>query len=541
MRAALCLGVILLLAPGCDEATPGPDAHVSRDSAADVVTADHTAPDAPPPDQGGPDAFVPFALSITVNRIPISMNGGTYKALDGTMKTYRLTVPTTGFTLDVTWAGTEAVASSLKVTADRPMGAGSGAVPAGADLSGKLVKAKAGQASLLVPKSLALAPGKVTFSATMLEGAAKRTASVTVDAAQKTFLLDPFRLQDTWVLVFSRDVATIKSGLNAKGQWSITCVQGKNGVADLAEDLRVLGLGTAKMRADCAQTKNLGVTGTNAIMVRWLEQQILAATRKAYLLQADGTATADSVGIRILHEDDPKAPDVSTFKYQKLTGGETAKGFSLISIGGGDLSKPFLGRSKTVDLRNVQNEDNLSPDYGVLPTNAMAYLLKTLATDPSLEMLLQQLLGELVPELGYNGKRVGESPLDAQILAKGFDPAKASGAAAARYNKVKFAVELFGRLLGALTAHEMAHSLGLVAGGAPPYGLFGGERNAAFVTGPRTTGGHIDTPGFNLMEAGPSSAPGVKLNLMSYLTDARFNALNTAYLQGRLLLIAVSP
>ena len=39
------------------------------------------------------------------------------------------------------------------------------------------------------------------------------------------------------------------------------------------------------------------------------------------------------------------------------------------------------------------------------------------------------------------------------------------------------------------------------------------------------------------MEAGPSSAPGVPLNLMSYLTDARFNELNTAYLQGRLLLL----
>ncbi len=537
MRGLLILGALLLLAPGCNEATPAADAAPRLDSG-DAGAPDRAAPDAPRPDVSGPDAFVPFSLSITVNRIPTSMNGSLpYKALDGTTRTYRLTVPTHGFTLDLSWAGTEAVLSSLKVTADGPLGAGSGAVAAGADLSGKLVKGKAGHRSLLLPKALALAPGAVTFTASMFDGAKKRTASVTVDAAQKTFLLDPFRLQDTWVLVFSRDVATIKSGKDAKGQWSVVCVQGKNGVVDLDEDLRILGLSTEKMRPDCAATKNRGVTGTNAIMRVWLEQLILTATRKAYLLQADGSATVDSVGIRILHEDDPKAPDISTFKYQKLTGGEAAKGFSLISVGGGDLGNPFLGRSKTVDLRNVQNEDNLSPDYGVLTTNALAYLIKTLNSDTSLKMLLGQLLGDLVPELGYYGQRVGESPLDAQILAKGFDPAKASAAARARHDKIKFAVELFGRLLGALTAHEMGHSLGLVAGGSPPNGLFGGERKAAFVTGPRTTPGHIDTPGFNLMEAGPSSAPGVKLNLMSYLTDAHFNALNTAYLQGRLLLL----
>jgi len=527
---------VVIMVLGCSSDSPVVDS-APADAGVDAA-GDLAGPDVASPDQRGPDSFVPFSFSLTVNRIPVSMNGSTpYTALDGKSTSYRLTVPTHGFTLDVTWAGTEAVGSSLKLSADRPMGSGAGAVPAGGDLSGKLVKATGGRLSLLVPASLALSPGKVTFTATILEGAKERTSAITVDAAKKTFLLDPFRLEDTWVLVFSRDVAAITSGLDSKGQWAVSCKMGKNGVADLEEDLRVLGLSTAKMHADCKKAQNLDVTGTNAIMRAWLESLILVATRKAYLVKADGTHTTDSVGIRILHEDDPKAPDVTTYVYQKLTGGETKKGFSIISVGGGDLTKPFLGRSKTVDLRNVQSEDNLSPSYGVLTTNALAYLIKTLNKDASLKMLLQQLLGEFLPELGYNGKRVGESPLDAQILAKGFDPKKASGAAAARYNKLKFAIELFGRLLGALTAHEMGHSLGLVPGGAPPHGLFGGARKAAFVNTLRTTPGHIDTPGFNLMEAGPSSAPGVPLNLMSYLTDARFNELNTAYLQGRLLLL----
>ena len=528
-----------VLATGCSDSTPATDGAAQLQDAAPHgkdARGDLAVPDAPAPDRGS-DAFVPFSFSLTVNRIPTTMNGSTpFKALDLTTKSYRLTVPTHGFSLDVAWAGTNAVGSSLRVRANRALGAGAGQLPAGADISGEMVKA-AGKATLLVPSSLSLAPGTVTFSATVQEGAVERSAAITVDVAQKTFLLDPFRLEDTWVLIFSRDVAAITSGLDAKGQWSLWCKMGKNGVVDLEEDLRVIGLSTPKMRTDCAKVSNRGVTGTNAIMRAWLEALIVAAVRKAFLVNADGTRTAASVGIRVLHELDPAAPALSTFSYQKLKGGETTKNFSAISIGGGDLSKSFLGRSKTSDYRNVQNEDNLSPDYGVLSTNALGYLISTLNKDASLKMLLQQLLGDFLPELGTGGERVGESPLDAVILAKGFDPAKATGAAAARYNKLTFGIELFGRLLGALAAHEMGHSLGLVPGGAPPHGLFGGEQYASFVNPARTKSGHIDTPGFNLMEAGPSSAPGVPLNLMAYLTEPRFNELNTAYLQGRLLLL----
>ena len=535
---AVTLLIIGLGGPGCStedapaaDAGPRADLRADRPGAADAARPDRASPDR------GPDVFVPFSLGITVNKVPAAQNGSApYTALDGTSKSFGLVVPTHGFTIDVTWAGSNADPSSLKIRADRQLGSGSAALAAGADLSSRFTRAKGGLSSWKLPASLALAPGKVTFTATLDDRGKQRSSAITVTAATRTFLLDPFRLEDTWVLVFSRDVAAISGSLDSKGVWKVSCSVGKNGVVDLQEDLGLLGLSTTKMLPACARLQNRGVTGTNAIMRAWLEQLILAATRKAYLLNADGSRGVDSVRMRILHEEDPLAPALSGYSYQKLQGGETSKNFSAISVGGGDLSKPFLGRSRTVDLRNLQNEDNLSPSYGVLSTNALTYLINMVNKDLSIKMLLRQLLGTLTPELGEGGKRVGEDPLDAVILAKGFDPAKASPAAAARYQKVTFAVELLGRLLGALTAHEMGHSLGLVPGGAPPQGLFGGETKAAF-TGPRTTAGHIDTPGFNLMEAGPSSAPGVPLNIMSYLTDPRFNELNTAYLQGRLLLL----
>jgi hypothetical protein len=107
-----------------------------------------------------------------------------------------------------------------------------------------------------------------------------------------------------------------------------------------------------------------------------------------------------------------------------------------------------------------------------------------------------------------------------------------------RYNQLSFVVSLLGRLLGALTAHEMGHALGLVAPGPPPCGLFGGETEAAFTNPSRTNITHIDTPGFNIMEAGPGSAPDARLDIGQYFTIPSFNRLNLAYLRGRLLLLS---
>ena len=532
LRALSLLGVAL--AACSDSGAPAGDS-----AAPDLSPADARQVDAPRPDSApsGPDQFVPFSLLCTVNKIPAAINGSKpYTDKNGASQAFVLAVPTHGFTVDLSWAGSEARPATLRVVADRALGSGAGALAAGTDLASRF-KQGAGSASWLVPAALALQPGVVTFTATLNQGATERSSSVTVEAVTKTFMLDPFRLQDTWVIVFSRDLFTIKGVAGAGGKWGITSTKGKNGVADFEEDLRVLGLGTAKMLPVNAKLKRDGATGTNAIVRAWIERLIVAAVRRAYLLKADGSLDADSVRLRVLPEGHAQAPAASSFSYQKLVGGETSKNFSLISVGGGDLIQPFLGRSKTVDLRNVQNEDNLSPGYGVLTTNALGYVIKLVNADPAVKMLLRQLLGGLIPELGEGGKRVGESPLDAQILAPGFDPKKASPAAAERHTKLSFAVELFGRLLGALTAHEMAHSLGLVAGGAPPYGLFGGEHKAGFVNKLRTTPGHIDTPGFNIMEAGPSSAPNAPFNLLSYMTDPRFNALNLAYMQGRILLL----
>ncbi len=526
---AVVLILVAGLAMACsDDATITP---------ADSAVADATSPDAGLPDatlaDHGPDAFVPFSMHLTVNDVPAAMTGRTpYKANDGSSKTFLLHVPTYGFTVDVTWAGTMAKPSALKVTCDRDLGT----FKAGQDLASRFTRTP-GKATLLLPKEMAAPPGQVTFTANMVEGATPRSSGLKVMARERTYKEDPFRLLDTWVVVFGRDLYTVTSGKDSAGWWSVSGSEAKNGLVDFEEDLRVAGLSTPAMLSAAAKLKSGKDTGTNAIMRAWMEREVLGAARKAFGLTSDGTASAGSVNIRLLSDSDPAAPDFKTFKQQTLTGAETSRPFSCISVGGGNPSLPYLGRASGGDVGNLRNEANLAPSRGVFTGSAIAFIARTAGKDATLKMLLRQLLGDFVPELGSGGKRVGEHSLDATILASGFDPKTASSSARSRYDKLKFLVQTIGRLAGALTAHEIGHSLGLVPNGAPPYGLFGGEKNAVFTNGARTTSHHIDTPGFNLMEAGPGSAPGAKLDIMTYLTVPRFNALNMAYLRGRLLVL----
>jgi hypothetical protein len=371
----------------------------------------------------------------------------------------------------------------------------------------------------------------------MTEGGSPHESSLTVDAAERTFLLDPFRLQDVWLLVFSQDLYTIARTVAAGGDLAITSTPQGNGLADFEEDLRAIGFGTAQMLPAAAATQRFGVTGTNAIVRTWVQREMLKTLRQVFGRNADGTANVDSVGIVFRVEGEPGAPTLAQYKLQVLQGGEGAKSFSAIAIGGGDTTSAYLGMSKTIDLRNVRNEDNLGPQYGVFTTKAIATLVDKLASDPAIKILFQAIFGDFVPELGQGGKPVGEHPLDAQILAESFDPKSAPMEAAARHQRLTFLVEMLGRLAGALTAHEVGHSLGLVANGPPPHGLFGGEKNASFADPNRTTSAHLDTGGFDLMAAGPGSAPTAPINFVQYLGTPRFNELCLAYLQGRVLLL----
>jgi hypothetical protein len=536
MLARSIAALLALVLGGCSSNAAAPDLLLDGASP-DSPRRDAALPDVARREASRPDVFVPFSLELTVNRIPAPMNGSaSFVNLAGKTESFRLTVPRHTFAVDVLWRGTAARPETLEVTASVDLGSGSAVLPAGTDLGSRFVR-QGEQARWLVPQEAALPLGPVTLHARMNEGGSPRESSLTIDAAEKTFLLDPFRLDDVWLLVFSQDLYTITRAVGASGDLAITSTPQSNGLPDFEDDLRAIGFGTAQMLPAAAATQRFGATGTNAIVRTWVQREMLKTLRLVFGRNADGTANVDSVGIVFYLEGDPGAPSLAQYKLQVLQGGEGAKSFSAIAIGGGDPTRAYLGMSKTIDLRNVRNEDNLGPLYGVFTTKAIATLVDKLASDPAIKLLFQTIFGDFVPELGQGGKPVGEHPLDAQILAESFDPKTAPMDAATRYQRLSFLVETLGRLAGALTAHEIGHSLGLVANGPPPHGLFGGEKNASFVDSGRTTSGHIDTGGFDLMAAGPGSAPTAPINFAQYLGTPRFNELSLSYLQGRVLLL----
>ncbi len=479
---------------------------------------------------------VPSTLAITVNKIPAGMNGTQpFIAVNNTLTDFRLKVPQHGFTVDLIWTGTGATVDKLIITADRDCGSGAEALTAGTNLANQFAATDSG-ASWRLGANHALAVGTVSFTAEV-PGYDELTTSITADIAEKTFMLDPFRLTDTWVLKFSQDLYAICSSTDDSGNWIVESTAGANGISDFEEDLRSAGFGTLNMTAAAASTENLGVVGTNAIMAAWVKNRIVESARGYFLVNGDGSFTDDSVNVAIVPEGAAGAPNPDNYALQTLTGAELEKNFSIMAIGGGDITVSLLGCSKTRDINNIRNEDNIGPNFGVFTSRALFLMADRAATDPLMQLILADMLGEFLPELDVGGTPVGESVHDSVILAAGFDPVTATPAATARYQKLKTVVGLLGRLLGALTVHEMGHSLGLVPDGPPPAGLFGGEVNAAFVSPALTNSGHIDTDGFNIMEAGPGSAPSTGFDLSKYLTSPSFNELNMAYLQGRLLVV----
>ncbi len=294
--------------------------------------------------------------------------------------------------------------------------------------------------SVLVPASLQLTQGTWQLGASVADLAGNRATCtpVTFEVTEPSARMLPFdRLQVVW----------LRADLDRNG----------NGVPDFDDDMLRLGLATAG-----------DPRGTNA----WVRNQVLAGiVAKAHELFGRD-ASGDPVGtgaspVRFTLEAPAGLPHM-----QVAIGGLDPLGNPARTYG--DTSTGVLGRAR-YDHRN-QNLEERNTDagagLGVFPGEMYLYQARVHRQlyPYSLTWFAQRFMA-LCPDMG--GTPAGSGSLDAQVLRDEFEWSQANSTAQARWSQVLQAADDWAVVTGIITAHEVGHSLGLVAPGASPNGLLG--------------------------------------------------------------------
>ncbi len=393
-----------------------------------------------------------------------------------------LVLPAHGFTVDVTV--TDPVDQSIDMSSVEVMFQGAGAAPSSASL---FAAATVGYAtfSVTVPESAALAEGAWTLSvrARDLSGNLGDSATLSFAVATGTASMLPFeRTQVVWV----------RTDLDRDG--SLT--------ADFDEDLIRLGFNTAGDPA-----------GTNLRMRNLVLDGIIAAANHLYGRGARGEPLdAGSVGLRFT-----KRAPVAVTHMQIALGGLDPEGARTRVYGA--ESTGVLGRA-LYDYRNgTMGERNTgtSPGLGVFPAEMWLYQSRIhIQVWPSYQTVFAQRFRPLCPDMG--GTPAGAHSLDAAVLATSFDYANAPSGQRARWLTIMQAADDWASVMGVILAHEVGHSVGLVAPGNAPSGLFGDSSLHDSYAG-----------------AAEVMAPSVGYEAMITL-DYAFRDIDLAYLRQRILL-----
>ena len=414
----------------------------------------------------------PPDLTLTLNGIESNRNKG-------------LVVPTSGFTLDITaWDSYDAALdwTSLDLKLSGPA-----SVPSSDELF-VLGSFTGGTCSIRLPSEDALDPGSYTIEATIKDtsGNESSKASLQFSVISPSTEVRPFeRTQIVWV----------QFDLDREGK-------GKgDGTADFDQDLFDYGL----------MTKGDPI-GRNAFMRKVVMDGVLAATNKAYLRAADSSSKGvDSVHIRLVTRKPCRAPHMKMSVGGKDPDGKEKRGY-------GDESTGILGRALYDYQNSTPNENNsgTSPGLGVFPGELFLYQAKQyIDLYPYFITTFGRTFKGLSPHMG--GTPAGKDSRDKKVLADDFDYSKASPSEKARYDEIMNAADDFATVVGVILAHEIGHSLGLVAEGTPSKGLHGDSSLHNMSAGLK-----------DIMSAVISYE-----SLVSY--EFKFRALNRSYLQERTL------
>ncbi|MEM7205275.1 MAG: Ig-like domain-containing protein [Planctomycetota bacterium] len=336
-----------------------------------------------------------------------------------------------------------------------------------------------------VPTAAALAPGDYELTATVRDLAGNIGTS-----APLSFQV---RAPDDGALPFERtQVMWVRFDLD----------RDRNGRIDHEDDLLRLGL---MAPGDPA--------GTNARMVTLLRDGILAQAHALLGRDRSGAPLgADAVPMRLV------AHEPRGLSHARIAcGGLDPEADQTRRYG--QSSSGVLGRA-FFDYRNGNMRDvntGTSPGLGVFPGELFLFEARVHSrVYPAFLTSFARRFLALVPDMG--GTPAGAHPLDAIVLAEGFDETTATSAQRARYRAVFDAADDWATAVGIILAHEIGHAVGLVAEGDNPRGLHGDRslHNA-------------------LSSATDVMAPAVGYDALVSLGYS-FRDINLAYLQQRLLM-----
>ena len=376
-----------------------------------------------------------FRTSFSTDQTPptasVTING-----ID-TIRTNNLSVPPSGFLFEVSaW---DPIDYSLDMSSVEILLSGTGAVP-GPEVIFEGTAITPTTAQYAMDEAWALAPGNYSARAKVRDLSGNEVLSVPVDFQVHAI--------DAGTVPFERtQVVWVRFKMDRNG----------NGRGDLEDDLLRLGLATAG-----------DPTGTNAFMEQVVRDGILARSHALLGRAATGEALGpDSVGLRL-----SATQPLGLIHAQIACGGLDPEGNPTRSYG--SLSTGTLGRA-WYDYRNAQfTESNVAsnPGLGVFPGELFLFEARIHEqVYPLFTTSFGNRFLNVCPDMG--GTPAGSHPLDPTVLDPSFDYATATVSEQVRYTEVFSAADDWATAIGTILAHEIGHSVGLVADGPNPRGLHG--------------------------------------------------------------------
>lgn len=275
-----------------------------------------------------------------------------------------------------------------------------------------------------------------------------------------------------------------------------------NGTSDFEDDLTRLGLITPG-----------DPLGTNDYMIQVVRDGIMTQCNQLYERKANGGRQGqDSVAIRFTHRQ-----PLGVARMQIACGGLDPEADPARTFG--DASSGILGRA-FYDYRNADvNDLNIgkSPGVGVFPAELFLYETRIhLQVYPSFVTSFANRFLAVCPQMG--GTSAGGHAQDSVVLDPDFDPVTGTTVQNARYLAVFLAADDWATAIGTILAHEVGHSVGLVAPGTDATALHGdGSLHNSFSSSVDVMGAAV---GYEALVS----------------LDFRMRDLNLAYLRQRVLL-----